>query len=156
MTKLRAPISFEDGITRIAGHLGWAAAAAVIDQKERTLRAYSDPDDPRQIALRDALRLDQAYQRAGGDDAPLLDAFALQLDVAMRESNRCRAELSRRTARLAVEGGQAVSALIVATDPNATDADRALAAREVRENMDAARDVLPLLVGGEAVNADTS
>ena len=155
MTKLRAPLSFEDAITRVAGVLGWAEACKAIGKEDRTLRAYSDPDDPRQLGVGDALILDAAYQRAGGDGAPIYEAYALQLEVSASALSACTQELARRAAVAAKEGGQAVSSLIAATLPGATPADRALAIREVREARDALRDTLPMLEAAPAP-ADTS
>ena len=145
MTKFRAPLSFEDGITRIAGLLGWAAAAQVIGQKERCLRNYSDPDTSPAISLADALKLDLAYRLAGGEGAPMFDSYALQIDVAIRQIDVSADELARRTAVAAKEGGEAIASLIAANRPGATAAERAIAAREVREGLDAFRDTLPML-----------
>ncbi len=147
MTKLRTPLSFEDGITRIAGLLGWGAAAAqVIGQRERCLRNYSDPDTSPTISLADALKLDLAYRLAGGEGGtPMFDSYALQIDVATRQIDASADELARRTAVAAKEGGEAIASLIAANRPGATAAERAIAAREVREGLDAFRDTLPML-----------
>ena len=145
MTKLRAPLSFEDGITRIAGLLGWGPAAQVIGQRERCLRNYSDPDTSPTISLADALKLDLAYRLAGGEGAPMFDSYALQIDVATRQIDASADELARRTAVAAKEGGEAIASLIAANRPGATAAERAIAAREVREGLDAFRDTLPML-----------
>lgn len=153
MTKLRAPLSFEDGIDRIVGLLGRSAAAAAINAAERTLAAYSDPDDPRQIKIGDALRLDAAYQRAGGEGAPLYEAYALQLEVSAAATAAGTVELTRRASIAARESGQAVAALLATTLPGATAADRALAVREVREGMDALRNTLPLIDGEQPIDS---
>lgn len=145
MTKARPPLSLEDGITRVAGHVGWEAAAAAIGQKERTLRNYSDPDTPQVISGPDMLKLDLAYRLAGGEGAPMFEAYALQLELASLPILSCSRELSRRTAVAAKEAGEAISALIAAAQPGADRATRAIAKREAREGMDALRDTLPLL-----------
>ena len=43
MTKERAPLTFAQAVTRVAGLLGWEEAARVVERSERTLRLWSEP-----------------------------------------------------------------------------------------------------------------
>lgn len=145
MTKLRAPLSFEDAINRIAGHLGWPSAAAEIGLEESALRRFSNPDDERCIKLQDAFLLDVAYRREGGEGAPILEAFALQLEASNRMLAATGDEIARRAAVAAKEGGEAIAALFAASRPGASRTEMAIAVREVREGIDALTATLPVL-----------
>ena len=86
MTKLRAPLTIDAALARIAGQIpgGWnAMAKALSDRKSASLvRAWGDPDRREKIPLADALELDLAYRDAGGDGAPLYETYGYLLDAA--------------------------------------------------------------------------
>lgn len=147
MTKLRPPLSFEDGLTRIAGLIGWTALARAMACDERTARAWSDPDSSRKVSMEDGLRADAAYRRAGGEGAPMLEAYALRLDIAARALPATAEQILLATARCAKEDGEAICALAHAALPGAGPADVALAIREGRQSIDAMTSALALLEG---------
>jgi hypothetical protein len=147
MTKLRAPLSFEQAITVIGGLLGWAEAAAVIGRKERTLRDYGDPDVQAQITLEDAFALDRAYRAAGGDGTPILQCYKFRLDAAAAVSGGDLEALARLAQSVASEGGDAIAALFGCIRPGATPADFALARREIEQALTALSNTLPILDG---------
>ena len=142
MTKVRPPASFCDAITRIAAHIGWGGCSAALSTDtrkvaERTIRNWSDPDTEPCISLEDALKLDLAHQEAGGIGTPLFDAYALQLD---RETERARQHqpcLINMTAAAAKETGEAMHALVLANSPYASTNDKARAAAEIMEAIEA-------------------
>lgn len=110
MTKARPPLTFYRALSRIADLIGWDGCAAVCEKSEWTMRKYADPDAEREISLRDAMRLDMAFARAGGDGAPLLQAYALRLEVeSLRDDDGCIVGLAREAAR---ESGEAIDALL--------------------------------------------
>jgi len=142
MTKVRPPASFCDAITRIAAHIGWDGCSAALSTDarkvaERTIRNWSDPDTEPCISVEDALRLDLAFQAAGGTGTPLFESYALQLD---RESERARLSqpcLIHTTAAAAKETGEAMHALVLAGSPHAHQRDKARAAAEIVEAIEA-------------------
>jgi len=152
VTKLRAPLSIEQALQRIAGQLagGVHTMAEFAGRQPGTIRAWMDPDRPEQVTLDAAIELDLAYQAEGGKGAPLFEAYAtrLQLAEAARFSDRHR--LLDHAHGVAKEGGEAIAAIIAAARPDATDADRREAHREVAEAFEKFRDVLPILSGQTA------
>jgi hypothetical protein len=110
MTKLRPALSVYRALSRIADVIGWDGCAAVCGKSEWTMRKYADPDAEREITLRDAIRLDLAFRRAGGEDVPLFQAYALRLELdERRDTDGCFIGLARDAAR---ESGEAIDALL--------------------------------------------
>lgn len=142
MTKVRPPASFFDAITRIAAHIGWdgcSAALSVGTRKvaERTIRNWSDPDTEPCISIEDALKLDLAFQADGGIGTPLFDAYALQLDREAERARQSQPCLIHTTAAAAKETGEAMHALVLAGSPHAHPRDKARAAAEIIEAIEA-------------------
>lgn len=123
MTKQRPPLTFNRALTRIADVLGWDGCAHICGTAERTVRNWSDPDTGSEISIRDALRLDVAFQKAGGVGAPMFECYTVQLEMdGMRRAGDLDA-LVTASAASAKEAGEAISALIHAARAGATDAD---------------------------------
>ncbi len=137
MTKLRAPLSIDAALARIAGHLpgGWDDMAVAADRQAHTIRAWGDPAKPDSIPLPCAIALDVAYRKAGGHGAPLFDAYEALLDIALAEQFADQIELAHVTAHAIREVGQAEHALILASLPGATDETIAAAEREAEEGL---------------------
>lgn len=137
MTKLRPPLHIGQALDRIAGFLpnGWQDMAKACGvENPATVRAWGDPDKPdRQLSLERAIALDIAYQRAGGDGRPLFETYALQVEVAREQAFASEIELVRRTCAVIRESGQAQEAMVNATLPSATHADREKAIRELED-----------------------
>lgn len=145
MTKLRPPVSEGQALDRIAGVLEWSGMAKLLGKAERTVRNWGEPDTTAGISYRDALALDVAYQLKGGQGAPLYDCYALRLNMAQAVMNADAEALSRAAKAAAKEGGEAVAALIEASRPGATAADRLIAKREVQESIEVLASTLPML-----------
>jgi len=142
MTKVRPPASFHDAITRIAGQIGWDGCASALSTNgrkvaERTIRNWSDPDTSPTISIDDALTLDLAYRAAGGIGTPLFDAYALQLEREVEQARLHQPCLIRTTAAAAKETGEAMHALVLAASPHASPNDKARAAAEIVEAVEA-------------------
>lgn len=152
MTKYRPPLTFGDALDRVAGLLTWKVMAEIADRKERAVRNWGDPDMPESCPIATALAFDIAFEKAGGIGSPMFDAFAHQVKLARDTAYADRTELARRTAGALVECGQAGQALVIATLPDATAADRASARKEVTEGIAALHATLPLLTEGEPPN----
>lgn len=148
MTKVRAPLTFELAILRIVGLIGWDGAAGVTGKSESLMRKVSDQEHPTQLTYEDALKLDVAYRAAGGAGAPLHDCYALRLRAETAIATADSIELARKAGRAAKEAGEALGALIQASQPGATDADRAIAARETEECIAALAATLPHTAAG--------
>jgi hypothetical protein len=131
MTKLRAPLTFAQALTRIAGLIEWAEVARIVGRKERAVRLWSEPDKACSCTLDQARDLDAAYRAAGGDGAPLLDAYAYQLEVQVNRAEACRRELAAEIEEVARETGDAVAHSIAILDPGATPAQHHRALSEV-------------------------
>lgn len=147
MTKERAPLSFEQALARIAGRLpdGWNTMSAITGRSASTIRAWGDPDRREEIPLRDACKLDLAYVEAGGDSAPLHEAYTHQLEQAALAQWAPGRELAAHAAQVIKECGDAGSALVLASQPGACDRLKADAKREVAEAMEKLKRALPLL-----------
>ena len=129
MTKVRAPASFEDAVTRVAGRLSWDGASQAVGKAERTVRNWSDPDTGAQPTIQDALRLDAAYLNAGGDDAPMMAVYRFMLE-RMAQPAISPEELAQSAAEAAREAGEFTAAMMMASQPGACSRARDTAVRE--------------------------
>lgn len=136
MTKARDPSTFEDAILRIVDRIGWAAAADAVGKGERVVRNWSDPDMDRQPTIDEAMALDAAYLSAGGGEPPLMAVYGRRLD-RMVQAPSDAAVLVRASQAAAVEAGQAIAALMAASQPGASPRDIAAADKETEEAIEA-------------------
>jgi hypothetical protein len=134
VTKPRPPLTLDAALARIAGQLpqGWAGVAAVAGRAESTVRRWGDQDQPEQLPMPAAIDLDLAYQRAGGEGAPIFETYALLLQVSQEQAFADGLALQRAGCELAREAGQGVEALVLAGMPGGDQArrDRAIAELE--------------------------
>jgi hypothetical protein len=147
MTKERQPLTPYRALTKISGLLGWDGCATVIDKKETTLRKYSDPDTGRELSMRDAIRLDAAYRRAGGLGAPLFEAYATALDMGWPADQIDGADLLAAISAVAKEAGEAVSAALDTAGSNDPTL-RALGIKETGEGLEAMQTLYTLMQRG--------
>jgi hypothetical protein len=148
MTKVRAPVTFDNALSRIAGQIGWPAMAAATGQAERTVRDWSDPDTGRQCTVTAAVALDLAYLAGGGGARPMLETFTLLVDHAQAAAFGDQLALAEQTCSVIKEAAEAERALVRAILPGATAADRATARHEVEDAILEMKAALPLLAEG--------
>ncbi|WP_174297233.1 hypothetical protein [Sphingomonas bacterium] len=148
MTKARHPVSIERALCRISGILDWPEMGRIVSRDARTVRAWSEPDRQIGPTLHHAILLDAAYRRAGGKGAPLHEAFGYLVEAACTDLYPTADELAQRAVRCIKEGGEANAAIVLASRPDATQEDRSVAAREVREAIEELSQTLPLLTQG--------
>lgn len=157
MTKHRAPLSFDDALSRIAGQVGgFEAMGNRVGRQSRTVRNWGDPDTTEHCPVDCALELDLLFLEKGGVGAPMYEAYAHQLELAELSRHADRHELSRLTSLFAKEGGEAVGALIRASMPDASEADRRRAEIELTEAFEVARRLLPHVAARSAQQGDGS
>lgn len=132
MTQLRAPLTFPAAMTRVAGVLGWPVCAQMARRGVRAVRYWSQDNCTSSPTIAQALAYDAAYQAAGGEGAPFLDAFGFQLQGAREQQDACRRQLADAVADASTESGEAVAAAVALTVSNASplQALRALAEAE--------------------------
>jgi len=145
VTKLRAPLTFENALTKVAADIGWARVAEIVGQAERTVRNWSEPDTTASISLEAALKLDVAYVAAGGEDPPFARCYATRLNLESLAACPGREELLASAARAAKEAGEAVAASLTASHPRAGRPDYAIAERELEEALAAYTNLLAAL-----------
>lgn len=133
MTKLRPPLSIDAALARIAGLLdrGWEQMAEVTGRKIGMIRAWADPQRRERIPVEDAIALDLAYRRAGGEGAPIFECYGAQLDAAGVEWFSSQIALGHEVTRLIKECSEAETATLLASMPGSTARDRTHALREV-------------------------
>jgi len=153
MTIPRRPATFARALSAIADLLGWDGCATVLEKSESHVRKLGAPDTEREISLRDAVRLDAAYRRAGGEGAPLLECYAILLDmgaIVAAPSPNCMLTGAGLAAK---EAGEAVAAAIaLARDPS-NPAARLAAQREAEE---AINELSRLLIHVSALPGETT
>ncbi|HXH52561.1 MAG TPA: hypothetical protein VNH53_03905 [Sphingomicrobium sp.] len=137
MTKRRAPLTFENALTRVASEVGWSEVARICRHKERTVRNWSEPDTTAEISLEAALELDLAWRAAGKEGAPFLTCYQTRLDAEATAADPSRDALIGTAAKAAKEGGEAVAAVLATARPGASSADDAIAERELEESIEA-------------------
>ncbi|MFC3097350.1 hypothetical protein [Alteraurantiacibacter palmitatis] len=154
MTKRRAPLSPEAALARIAGHLpnAWDDMAEALGKSASYLRQCGDPDRREQLSVTDAIALDLAYARAGGQGYPLRESYDAQLQIAEAECFGDRFSLLCQVETLITEAGQAHAALVRLVQPGSGEQERRIAARELAENFEALRPLLALLDAGAPVS----
>ena len=154
MTKLRAPLTFELALTKIAAVIGWARAAEIVGQSERTVRGWSEPDTSAGITLKAALQLDIAYVAAGGEGPPpMLQCYQTRIETDTAIATADKIALARQAATAAKEGGEAIAAVIMAAQPGASDQEVARAELEVEESIAAQTAALATLRAGRRPGA---
>lgn len=147
MTKCRPPLTFELALTRIAGLIFWDGCAQLLGISESAVRKLSDPDIERQISMRNARRLDAAYQRAGGAGAPMLECYALQLEMEGEAGSASLGELIATASDAARETGEAIAASMTAIERRGDTRSRDRALREIEEGI-AALTAMAARLGG--------
>ncbi len=133
MTRLRRPATFARALTAIADLLGWDGCADVLGKSESHVRKLGAPDTEREISLRDSVRLDAAYRRAGGEGAPLLECYAIKLDMHMPVEPASPDCLISGAALAAKESGEAVAASLALASNAHDPICRSAAVRELEE-----------------------
>lgn len=133
MTIPRKPVTFSRALSRIAEVLGWDGCAEVVGKSESHLRKLGAPDTEREISLRDALRLDAAYRRDGGEGAPLLECYAIKLDMQAPVNASSSQAMLASAALVSKESGEAVAAAISLAGKAGDPAARLIAVREIEE-----------------------
>lgn len=141
MTKPRRPLTAHRALTRIADRLGWDGCAEALGLSDWSIRKWADPDAGREISFRNAIRLDAAYLRAGGETAPLLECYAARVDL-MTEGAAVAGCLLGITARAAKEAGDAVAAALASAARAQDAALRARAEVEALEGIEALQSLL--------------
>jgi len=149
MTKRRLPLTFENALTKVAGHIGWPAVAEITGQAERTVRNWSDPDTTQSITLEAALKLDIAFHAAGGEGAPFLTCYATRRELECLAAVPGREALLTSIATTSKETGEAVHASLLAAHPAAERSDFSIAKREIEESIEALRNQLAALCARE-------
>ena len=149
MTRLREPATFENALAKIAVLLGYDGCATVLGKSESHVRKLGAPDTEREISLRDAVRLDAAWRRAGGEGAPLLECYALKLDLGTTDTPIAGASLMMAgAAKAAKESGEAVAAALVLASDTRDPKKRLDAVREIEESIAAQSHLLTQIVAG--------
>ncbi|TPG14384.1 hypothetical protein [Sphingomonas oligophenolica] len=133
MTQLRAPLTFADAMTRVAGAIGWPAAARIVGRSQRAVRYWSEPGCRTTPTIAQALALDAAFQAAGGDGAPFMETYAFLLDARLCERTACRRALVDELAIAAREGGEAIALGLSVSHSNASPRDTLRAVAEAEE-----------------------
>ncbi len=151
MTIPRRPATFERALWRIADLLGWDGCATVLGKSESHVRKLGAPDTEREISLRDAVRLDAAWRRAGGEGAPILETYALALDMGAPREPACPDRMLARAAAAAKETGEAVAAAIDLAADASNPKARLTAIREIEEGIAELKGLLSksAAIGGE-------
>ncbi|MDR3408448.1 MAG: hypothetical protein P4L68_08120 [Methylovirgula sp.] len=137
MTKRRAPLSVDAALARIAGHIpgGYAEMARVLDRSERLVRAWGDPERRERMPIDDSITLDLAFRAAGGEGAPILEAYRAMLEAEGMDWFAEGIALARHAATMIKECSEAEAALVIAAQPGATFRERSDAIREIEEAM---------------------
>lgn len=113
MTKIREPLTPYWALNEIAKLIGWDGCADVVGKSESQLRKLGDHDTGRGLHYQDAIRLDAAYQSAGGKGAPLLECYAAKLGMAA-ESQDEEGKLLDAVSNAVGECGEAFEATLKA------------------------------------------
>lgn len=120
MTQLRAPRTYAEAITRIAGVIGWEEIRRITGRADRSVRYWSQPNCKTVAPIDQAQALDAAYIAAGGPGSPFFDAFEFRLGVQLRREEACTRQLLDDIANANREFGEAMAAAIDVVNSNAS------------------------------------
>ncbi|GAN12446.1 MULTISPECIES: hypothetical protein [Sphingomonas] len=134
MTQLRAPRTYPDAITRIAGAIGWEEVCRITGRALRSARYWSQTNCKTVPSIAQAQALDAAYIAAGGQGSPFFDAFEFQLGIQIERQEACTRELLGEIAVASKEFGEAMAAAIRITQSNASPLDVHRALAEVEQS----------------------
>lgn len=128
MTLPRTPDTSAHAVLRIAGTIGYDNAAHIVGRKAACIRDWTNEATPSCPSFAQAIALDSAYIAAGGETAPLRDAYQAQLDVIVAERTACTRALSAEMATVAREYGDLFAAGLAVCQPghSPNDVQRAL------------------------------
>lgn len=137
MTHLRAPLTFADAMTKVAGLIGYEAAAKMSGRATRTIYAWANPTTKTVPPIDQALAFDGAFRAAGGEGAPFLDAFTFQLGLVVERQDACARALVADVGAVSRETGEAIAAALTLTSSTASPLDAMRAFAEVTQAADA-------------------
>lgn len=120
MTQLRAPRTYAEAITRIAGAIGWPEVRRITGRADRSVRYWSEPNCKTVPPIDQAQALDAAYIAAGGAGAPFFDAFEFLLGQQIERQEACTRELLAKIAIATKECGEAMAAAMGVVSSNAS------------------------------------
>lgn len=134
--KPRIPRSLAHAMTRIVAGIGEDEAARLAGRSRHAIRAWTNPDRGACPSIAQAIALDAAFQAAGGDGAPLREAYDAQLEISVTRLTACHRDLAAELATAAGECGNAIAAAAPLTQPGFTPnhASRALLEIDDAEN----------------------
>lgn len=160
MTHVRAPLTFAGAMTKVAGLIGYEAAAKIAGRAERTVYAWAHPTTRTVPPIDQALAFDAAWRQAGGEGAPFMDAFAFQLGLVIERQDACTRALVAEVGTASREVGEAIAATLSLTHSHASPLDAHRAFAEVSQAADAIdavqRRVASFLPSGAGPGAGTS
>lgn len=135
MTKPRPITSIEDALVRIANQVPGSFDTLGIrcEVSGGLVRAWSDPCRRENMPVWAIVPLDLLYQEHGGTGSPLFELLEYQRHEASVARFAFERELAETTIDLARESGQAIAALIEASQPGATAETKARARKEVAD-----------------------
>jgi hypothetical protein len=135
MTKLRAPLTIDTALARIAGHLpqGWPQMGKITGYQERTVRKWGDTDADGEIPTKAAIALDLAYVDHGGQGLPIYEYYSAAIDAAGAARFAQTIALGALLPDLIHECAEAEVAIALASQPGAPAGARAKALHEVEE-----------------------
>jgi len=137
VTQLRAPLSFADAMTRVAGVIGWPEAAHIARRRQRTVRYWSEGNCQTTPSIAMAVKFDAAYRAAGGEGAPFAEAHAHLLGMHTEREDACRRALAADLATAARETGEATAHAIIVATSNASPRDTMRAVAEAEQGRNA-------------------
>lgn len=145
MTKPRPPLSFSQAITRVVGIVGVDEAARVVNRSVSLVQKWTDRDSGKAPNLHQSLALDTAFRVGGGDGAPILESYTLQMDVALADRFADSFAIARCLASLSQEHGEAIGAALHAIQPGAPAGAIHRAIAESEQSVSAAIQLVALL-----------
>ena len=121
MTRPRTPHTSFFAVQRIITQLsGCEFAAPIVGRTASCVRDWGNDQTTSCPSWAQAIALDAAYRAAGGEGAPLFEAYAAQLDLAFNHLVACQKELARDLAEASREVGEALGAAALLIVPGCT------------------------------------
>lgn len=118
MTALRDPNGCGHAIRRIVVQLGSVeTVAAIVGRKVGCVTDWASDTRTACPSWAQAVALDAAYRAAGGEGAPLYEAYGAQLDLRFNDLTACHAALATNLAEASREWGEAIGAATLLAVP---------------------------------------
>lgn len=145
MTKVRPPVTMENALRLALGRLEIEEAATITGRRPAYLQNCTDEAKAEQLTVKDLRLLDLAHRDRFGGGFPLFEALGRLLEADAAERFADHAAIGVATATVATEAGEAVAAMVLASQAGSGAPALENALRQLEEADASVDNAIPIL-----------